>query len=194
MLELPSNLEDCRMPSPVEAIAAAVYRERTRKRLSLSELARLAGLSKATLSQLEAGVGNPGVETVWSLSVALGVPFSQLVSPPPPSVHVVRSGEGVPTQALEADYTATLLASCAPQARCDIYRIGARSGRERRSEPHLPGTVEHVIITAGQAAVGPTQAPVELDVGDYISYRGDIPHVFHVLSDEASAIFVLEQA
>ena len=105
------------MSSPVEAIAAAVRRERMRRELSLSELARLAGLSKATLSQLEAGQGNPGVETVWSLSVALGVPFSQLVAPPTPAVQVIRAGEGVPTHAQESDYTATLLASCAPQAR-----------------------------------------------------------------------------
>jgi hypothetical protein len=109
-------------------------------------------------------------------------------------VQVVRAGEGVPTHAQESDYTATLLASCAPQARCDIYRIDAHQGRERRSEPHLPGTIEHVIITTGRAAAGPTDAAVELAVGDYISYRGDLSHVFHVLSPQASAIFVLEQA
>ncbi|GAA3746093.1 hypothetical protein GCM10022225_32290 [Plantactinospora mayteni] len=58
--------------SPVPAIAAALRRERERTGISLAELARRAGIAKSTLSQLEAGNGNPSVETVW----ALGVPFT----------------------------------------------------------------------------------------------------------------------
>jgi transcriptional regulator with XRE-family HTH domain len=182
------------MTSPVAAIAAAVRRERARKGLSLSELARLANLSKATLSQIEAGTGNPGVETIWALSGALGLPFSQLVAPPRSTVQVLRAGEGTHTFAEESDYSATLLASCLPAARCDIYRITAEPGRERRSEPHLLGTVEHVVITRGRASAGPVDETIELEVGDYVSYRGDIPHVFAALTHGVSAVFVLEQA
>jgi transcriptional regulator with XRE-family HTH domain len=50
--------------------------------LSLTELARRAGIAKSTLSQLESGAGNPSVETLWALAVALGVPFSRLVDLP----------------------------------------------------------------------------------------------------------------
>ena len=52
--------------------------------MSLSELARRADVAKSTLSQLESGRGNPGVETVWALATALGVPFSALIDPPEP--------------------------------------------------------------------------------------------------------------
>ncbi|GAB2811339.1 XRE family transcriptional regulator [Actinoallomurus bryophytorum] len=182
------------MTSPVEAIAHAVRRERMRIGVSLSELARQAGLSKATLSQLEAGSGNPGVETVWALSVALGVPFSHLVAPPTPTVRIVRAGEGFTTRAEDADYTATLLAACAPRTRADIYRITARPGRARLSEPHLPGTLEHVIVTDGRAEAGPPDGPIALGPGDYVSYPGDLPHVFRALTPDTRAIFVLEQS
>ncbi|MFC7640091.1 helix-turn-helix domain-containing protein [Streptosporangium lutulentum] len=57
-------------------IAASVRRERDRAGLSLTELAKRAGIAKSTLSQLESGVGNPSVETLWGLGAALGVPFS----------------------------------------------------------------------------------------------------------------------
>ena len=79
---------------PLAAIAAALRRERERAGLSLTEVARRAGIAKSTLSQLESGTGNPSVETLWALGVALGVPFSQLVDPPAPQVRVVRAGEG----------------------------------------------------------------------------------------------------
>src|SRR3954452_462921 len=73
---------------PLATIAAALRRERERVGVSIAELARRAGVAKSTLSQLEAGSGNPSIETLWSL----GVPFSRLVEPPAPSVRVIRAG------------------------------------------------------------------------------------------------------
>ena len=61
---------------PLDRIAASIRTERERAGLSLSELARNAGIAKSTLSQLESGAGNPSLETLWALSVALEVPFS----------------------------------------------------------------------------------------------------------------------
>src|SRR4026208_2575561 len=106
---------------PLEPIAAPPRRERERHGISLAELARRAGVAKSTLSQLESGVGNPSVETLWALGVALGVPFSRLVDQPRPVVRVIRSGEGLVTYSERANYAATLLASCPPGARRDIY-------------------------------------------------------------------------
>src|SRR3712207_6886947 len=89
--------------SPVAAVAASLQRERARAGLSLAELARRAGLAKSTLSQLEAGTGNPSIETLWALGVALDVPFSRLVEPPPTQIRVIRAGTGPRLQADEAD-------------------------------------------------------------------------------------------
>src|SRR5690606_18662174 len=48
-----------------ERIAHSLRREREATGISVSELARRAGVSKATVSQLESGAGNPSVETLW---------------------------------------------------------------------------------------------------------------------------------
>ena len=48
--------------APLELIAASLRRERRRTGLSLTEVARRAGLAKSTLSQLESGTGNPSLE------------------------------------------------------------------------------------------------------------------------------------
>ena len=45
-------------------IAHTLRREREAAGVSVSELARRAGVSKATVSQLEGGSGNPSVETL----------------------------------------------------------------------------------------------------------------------------------
>lgn len=178
--------------APIAAIAAALQRERRRAGLSLAEVARRAGIAKSTLSQLESGAGNPSVETLWAISVTLDVPFAQLVDPPRPRVRVIRAGEGPALAAEHADYVATLLASCPPHARRDIYVVSAQPGTARESDPHPPGLIEHVVLSAGRALVGLADDPVELSPGDYVSYPGDLPHIFRALEPDTVAVLLSE--
>lgn len=179
--------------SPIVLVAAAIRHERTRARLSLSELAKRAGVAKSTLSQLESGTGNPSVETLWALATALGVPFSRLVDPPRSAIRVIRAGEGTVIRSEQANYEATLLAPGSGRERRDLYLIRAEPGEPRRSDPHPAGTVEHVVIAYGRAELGPVDDPVELGPGDYICYPADAPHIFRALEPHTAAVFVNEQ-
>ncbi len=187
-----SSLQRRLRDSLAAQIAASIRHERDRAGLSLTELARRAGIAKSTLSQLESGTGNPSVETLWAIGVALGVPFSQLVDAPRPEVRVIRAGEGPVTYSEKASYAATLLASGARGARRDIYRIVAQPGQPRTSPPHMPGTTEHLILGSGRVLAGPAGQPVELGPGDYITYPGDAPHVFDALAPDTAAVIVVE--
>ncbi|MFB7251866.1 helix-turn-helix domain-containing protein [Microbacterium sp. NPDC056234] len=173
-------------------IARTLRREREAASLSVSELARRAGLSKATVSQLESGAGNPSVETLWALGVALGIPFATLVDQQASAPTLIRADElaGVPSAA--AAYSATLLAASPPGARRDIYLIQAEPGDPRRSEPHHPGTVEHVVLISGQAHVGPTADTELLNPGDYLTYAGDVAHIFAATAPGTSAVLISE--
>lgn len=178
--------------APLEVIAASLRHERRRAGLSLTEVANRAGVAKSTLSQLESGTGNPSLETLWAICVALDVPFSRLVDPPRPYTQVIRAGEGPTVAAAEADYRATLLVTSRPGARSDLYRIQAEPGHARAAEPHMTGVVEHVVVCAGRALVGVAGEAAELSPGDYIRYPGDVPHVFEALEPGTHAVLVSE--
>ena len=184
--------EPSRTGAPLEVIAASLRAERRRAGLSLAEVARRAGIAKSTLSQLESGTGNPSIETLWALGVALDVPFARLVEPQRPRVQVIRYGEGPAVASERADYIATLLASCPPNARRDIYILTVQPGTPRESDPHMPGVIEHIVLSTGRARVGVTDDPVELEPGDYIAYPGDQPHVFEALEPDTTAVIVSE--
>jgi transcriptional regulator with XRE-family HTH domain len=177
---------------PLELIAASLRRERRRTGLSLTEVARRAGIAKSTLSQLESGTGNPSLETLWAICIALDTPFARLLDPPRPRVRVLRADEGPTVSAAQADYQATVLAACPPGARRDLYRIAAEPGHPRVSEAHMPGVMEHVVLSAGRALVGVADEPVELGPGDYICYPGDIRHVFEALEPGTLAVLLSE--
>lgn len=177
----------------MKTIAAALKREREAHRLTLTELARRAQIAKSTLSQLEAGIGNPGVETLWALSHALGISLSDLLTSPSKPVVIVRAGEGEPIRAEHSDYAVTLLSPAPAGTRRDIYRLVAGPGPARESEPHAPGAIEHVLLATGRALAGPVDAPVTMEPGDYIQYAGDAAHTFQALEPGTTAVMIHEQ-
>ncbi|HEY0815425.1 MAG TPA: helix-turn-helix domain-containing protein [Pseudonocardia sp.] len=178
--------------APLDVIAASLRRERERHGISLTELARRANLAKSTLSQLEACVGNPSIETVWALAVALDVPFSTLVDPPEEPVQVIRAGEGTVLWSDHAPFAAVLLSACPPGARRDLHVMTAEPGGARGAHAHIRGTTEHVVVASGRWRTGPVGAEVELAPGDYARFPGDREHSYEALEPGSSAVLVME--
>ena len=55
-------------------IAINLKRIREERKLSMGQLAEMAGVSKVVLSQLEKGTANPTINTIWKITGALGLP------------------------------------------------------------------------------------------------------------------------
>ncbi|WP_431037900.1 helix-turn-helix domain-containing protein [Pseudomonas yamanorum] len=178
--------------SRIDLLALSIKRERQSAGLSLTELAKRAGVAKSTLSQLESGIGNPSIETLWSLATAMGLQVTRLFEQPQQHLRVIRANEGLTTYAETAHYAATLLADCPAGMRRDIYRLKVQPGEVRLSQPHPAGTVEHVVLCSGSANIGPANEPVLLYAGDYISYLANAPHVFEALEADTTAVMVIE--
>jgi transcriptional regulator with XRE-family HTH domain len=178
--------------APLDVIATSLRRERERMGISLAELARRAGIAKSSLSQLEAGTGNPGIETLWALAVALEVPFSRIVDPVEEPVQVIRAGEGTVLHAEQAPFAAALLSTCPPGVRRDLHVMQAEPGASREAHSHIRGTTEHVIVISGRWRIGPADEPVEVGPGDYVRFPGDRPHTYSTQDADAKAVLVME--
>ena len=187
-------------PSSPEADAATVRRQvadsvrelRARSQRSLAELAASAGIGKSTLHAIESGDANPGIETLWALAGALGVPFSDLVEPPTPTVRVTRRGEAPCVASESSTLQAHLLTSTRHVARVELYDLTLHRGASRDAEAHNDGVIEHVLVTAGSVRVGPLQAPVDLGPGDFATFPGDAPHTYEALVDDTSIVLLIE--
>jgi transcriptional regulator with XRE-family HTH domain len=174
-------------------VASNLHRLRTQAELSIGEVARRAGVSKSTVSALESGTANPSIETLWAIAMALGLPFGQLVLEPTATVRVIRAGDGARvTSPGDARYAVRLLASSAQRCARDIYVVEAEPGRKRSAEPHLVGTVEHILCSAGRIRTGPAGVEVELAAGDYAAFPGDVSHSYEALEPGTRATMVIE--
>lgn len=157
---------------------------------SLSELARQSSIAKGTLSQLEAGTGNPTIETVFSLSNALQVPVSELLTERSvPEVVLVRSADVEVLSSNAVDLRLLRRLDLADKV-LEIYDQRVRPGEVQRTEGH-PG-LEHVVVTAGVLRVGPEGRQFELGPGDYVCYPGDVPHVYETVGGPVTSVLMLE--
>ena len=58
-----------------QIVAGNIRRLRKEKKLTMEELAKLSGVSKSMLAQIERGDGNPTISTLWKISNGMKVPF-----------------------------------------------------------------------------------------------------------------------
>lgn len=77
-------------------VGTRIKKLRQKRGLSVSELARRAGVSKSLISQIENGHANPSVETVRTVATVLEVPvFSLFLEEGGPQSALVRKNERI---------------------------------------------------------------------------------------------------
>jgi transcriptional regulator with XRE-family HTH domain len=177
----------------ISVVAANLRRLRTEQGRTLSELARASGIAKATLSALEAGKGNPTIETLSSLATALGIPFGDLLAGGAPEpVHVVHGGEGTTVPGTHNDLRLIVRLPGNPPIELYEARFPARS--KRSAGAHGPGTREHVVLFQGALRTGPVDRAVDLRAGDYAGFAGDEMHLYEAGPRGARALLIMQWA
>jgi transcriptional regulator with XRE-family HTH domain len=168
-----------------QALARNLKRKRLERAVSLSELARSSGVSKATLSGLERGSGNPSVDTVWALAQALNIPFGELFDEnDDDAVKVVRI-DAAQVVASERGFVGRKLLSRKGRGGLEVYVLDLEQGTRRKAAPHSPGVIEHVIVVTGRAEVGPDDEATVIGEGDRVTFLADRPHHYHALDGPA---------
>ncbi|MFU8872256.1 helix-turn-helix domain-containing protein [Micromonospora sp. SL4-19] len=157
-----------------EAVGRRVRALREERGMSLSTLARSAGVGKATLSGLENGTRNPTLETLYAVTARLGVPLTAVLSAPAAAPTV--SGAAVSATLLEV-FTDT-------DATYELYRMRVVPGPGQLSPAHQPGVTEHVTVFAGVLRAGPVDAPLTAAAGGHLRWTSDVPHSYAAVGDE----------
>jgi transcriptional regulator with XRE-family HTH domain len=171
-------------------IARTLRAHRRARELSIGELAKRAGLSKTLISRLEAGAGNPSVETLWRLANALDVPLGMLIeNDEPPRTRLIEPDEG-PIVVSEGGFLGRLILAEGRDHRTEVYELRIAPDVDYRSEAHAPGTEELVVCVSGSVEVGPDGQEVVLSPGGALWFPADLPHRYRA-EHESRALLVM---
>jgi transcriptional regulator with XRE-family HTH domain len=177
-----------------ERLARNLRRLRIARHLSLSELARATGISKATLSSIENGRANPTIETLAALAGALRIALPELLEELPlDDIRVVRAAAGrLPPADGVAQRQLDEMASPAAVA-LEISELRLPASYSRESPARATGSRAHLFVLRGKLIAGPVERRTELTSGDYASFPTDVPHIFETGRHAASALLLAQR-
>jgi transcriptional regulator with XRE-family HTH domain len=146
---------------------------RESRNLTQQQMAKLAGVPRATWSHLESGDANPTLAVLHKAALALAVTLEELLSTPRASGRFYPRGS-LPTREKGAALLRKLLPDPIPGM--EIDRIELPSGVRMSGTPHTPGTHEYLTCESGELVLHVGGRTFTLAPGDVVAFRGDQRH------------------
>jgi transcriptional regulator with XRE-family HTH domain len=164
------------MSDPLPArLAANIRTLRETRGLTQEQMAKLAGVPRATWGHLETGSANPTLAVLDKVATALQVPLEELTAAPRSSGRLYpkaalrsrRQGDGV---------VRDLLPDALPGMILDRMEIPA--GGRIAGVPHMPGTREYFTCESGSFSLAVAGERWTVGPGDVLVFRGDQRHSY----------------
>ena len=181
-------------PDIHDRLAASLKAARRSKGLSLDAVAKLSGVSRSMVSQIERGESSPTVATLWNLTQALQVDFAGLLEGrEAPGIEVIRSGAAPTIEGRGTGVRIRILSAPEAAGEHEVYDLGFAPGGALVSEPHSPGCREHLTVIEGHLSVRSGEDESELGPGDTARYAADRPHEIRAVG-AARALLIVQNS
>jgi XRE family transcriptional regulator, regulator of sulfur utilization len=175
-------------------LGPTIQRLRKAYNLSLGELSEQSGVAKSIISQIERNETNPTLSTVIKLSRALDTTVDEVLRGEAKSVFLEhQTKSGVPM--LVSEDGLCRLAIAGPLDLVDYfqwYDFHAKPQGVLESQPHPPGTIEHLYIVQGVLEVTSGGETTSVASGETLRFIADVPHkIINTGTSDAHAVMML---
>lgn len=181
------------MSESVHRLGRNLRRIRTVHGLSSTELAGRANVARATLTAIEAGKGNPTVETLVALADVLGVTTSELLQDDKPTALSIIRAE--PSNDSSQQMRLHFLRRF-PLGPCiiDLSTFELDPEVEYRHHSTVEGSLVHLVLHRGELAIETDHDRETLHPGDYACFMVDLPCTLTAVGDISSGTLLMHYA
>jgi XRE family transcriptional regulator, regulator of sulfur utilization len=159
-------------------VGQRVRDERMARDMSLDDLSRASGVSRAALSQIETRKSSPSISVMWKIAVGLGIPFTELLGGDSEVGQVLRRSDAQVLRSPDGRMESRPIAPAGTTPWVEIFELRLSSRSTQRSEPHAPGTREILVVLSGSLKIEIGGTSYELEAGDSVAFRSDQPHAY----------------
>ncbi|MBL1435942.1 MAG: helix-turn-helix transcriptional regulator [Rhodobacteraceae bacterium] len=180
-----------------ERLAKRLKETRKGKGLSLEATARLSGVSRSMLSQIERCESSPTVATLWNLTRALQVDFAGLLDEGRADSAILEIMRANRTPTIDSQGEGCRIRILSPPdqvGQLEVYEISFTQNGVLLSDPHRLGCVEHLTVLEGMLTVTAGTESAELDTGDTIRYAADSRHGIRATGKPAKALLIVQNS
>lgn len=181
-------------PADDEAIPLILGRNlrrlRTRQGLSLERLARVSGVSRAMLGQIELGRSVPTITLLWKIARALDVSIAALTSTSAQEgVVVLRQTQARTLSTADGLVLSRALFPGDGDRRVEFHEILLHPGAVEDGSRQSPGTVEHLVVAMGSVEVTVGGVRHRLERRDAILFDADLRHAIRNAGDGDALLY-----
>lgn len=167
------------------------------KHITLETLATNSGVSKSVLSQVERGVTNPTLSTLWNIARALSLdPLELFGTASGPQDGSDTDGALITEvndpviESKEWKYRLIILNPPEQAGKSELYRLLLRAGGALKSNPHEAGAVEQVTVIDGEVEVSCGEDRLRIGAGRSVRYPGDRPHAITAAGRKEASVLL----
>ena len=170
------------------ALGKTIQRLRKAYNMSLGELSEQSGVAKSIISQIERNETNPTIGTIWRLSQALDTSLGEVLKNDDSPNFIEAAGRNAIPVLTSQDGLCTLhiIGWLNVVEAIQWYDFHAKPGGALESEPHQPGSVEHLSVLEGTLEVTVGGDVKVARQGETLRYRGDRDHKIVNIGDVAA--------
>lgn len=174
-------------------IAANLKKLRIKNGLSLERLAKVSGVSKSMLGQIEQGKSAPTINLLWKVAKALEVPFSALyANAEEQEVVLLQASNAKILYSKDGSFSSrALFPFNEEQKKVEFYELELKPEGEERAEAHALGTIENLVVAEGEVEVTVQKQRFKLRTKDAVYFKADVPHTYRNTSDSNRAVLYL---
>ena len=161
-----------------QSIGSTIRATREVQQITLSDLAKRAGVSKSVVSRIEAGLTSPTAVMLAKLAEGMTVSLSSLLrGENGPPVHIQLAAEQPIYTDPKTGLIRRTLSPVSPDATVEIVHNSLPARKSTGKFPaHALGTHEHIVVQAGKIEVAVGKRVFVLAAGDAAQFAADSEH------------------
>ncbi len=157
---------------------------RSSRLLTLDDVAKLTGVSKPMLGQIERGLSSPTINTLWKIATGLKMPLSYFYRQTETLLTVVGLEDKIPAMEENDGMRVYTLFSFEPVRNVEVFYMEFDGGVRHCAEPHIKGVEEYVFVISGTMKIIVEGQEILLSEKQSMRFQADVPHIYHNISDQ----------
>lgn len=151
---------------------------RTERNLTLGQLSKISGVSKAMLSDIEKGESNPTINTIWKIANGLNVPYTRLMEEiEKDSIIIKRNDISVQTDDHE-HYRIYCYFKNTPIRNFEFFYVELDAHSSNATVGHSAKTEEYIYVISGELILQTETEKYILGEGDALVFDSSVRHTY----------------
>ena len=177
------------MNEPTSRIGEHLREVRTSLTISLEDAAKMTGVSKPMLGQIERGQSIPTITTLWKIATGLKTPLSSFLQERQPEYSIIHIFGEAPVTEDHGRMRAYSIFPYDPVRSMELFYIEFDPGCHHASEKHGDGVEEYIMVLSGKLQLLINGKEVVVQENEAIRFRADVPHEYKNPFPEESSVY-----